>query len=153
MTGPDPDLGTTVMTWVGTFGNPLTWDDLPWLRGLTDLPIVLKGICHPDDARRALDEGVDGIYCSNHGGRQANGGGAALDWLPGVVEAVREQRPRPDAPVIFDSGVRTGADVVKARRPRRRRRGDRPALRLRARPRRRRPVPSTCCARCRPRPT
>ena len=113
MTGPDPDLATTVMTWVGTFGNPLTWEDLPWLRGLTDLPIVLKGICHPDDARRALDEGVDGIYCSNHGGRQANGGGAALDWLPGVVEAVRGSA-RPEAPVIFDSGVRTGADVVKA---------------------------------------
>jgi lactate 2-monooxygenase len=69
---------------------------------------VLKGICHPDDARRALDEGADGIYCSNHGGRQANGGGSALSWLPGVVEASG------DAPVVFDSGVRTGADVVKA---------------------------------------
>ena len=109
MTGPDPDPGTVVMTWVGTFGHPVTWDDLPWLRSLTDLPIVLKGICHPDDARRALDEGADGIYCSNHGGRQANGGGAALDWLPDVVAAVDGR-----APVVFDSGVRTGADVVKA---------------------------------------
>ncbi|WP_436699854.1 alpha-hydroxy-acid oxidizing protein [Nocardioides sp. BYT-33-1] len=109
MTGPDPDPGTVVMTWVGTFGHPVTWDDLPWLRSLTDLPIVLKGICHPDDARRALDEGADGIYCSNHGGRQANGGGAALDWLPDVVTAVDGR-----APVVFDSGVRTGADVVKA---------------------------------------
>ncbi|MDQ6526081.1 alpha-hydroxy-acid oxidizing protein [Nocardioides sp. LHD-245] len=109
MTGPDPDPGTIVMTWVGTFGHPVTWDDLPWLRSLTGLPIVLKGICHPDDARRALDEGVDGIYCSNHGGRQANGGGAALDWLPDVVTAVDGR-----APVVFDSGVRTGADVVKA---------------------------------------
>ncbi|MGA7148482.1 MAG: alpha-hydroxy-acid oxidizing protein, partial [Microbacterium sp.] len=109
MTGPDPDLGTVVFTWVGTFGQPVTWDDLPWLRSLTNLPIVLKGICHPDDAKRALDEGADGIYCSNHGGRQANGGGAALDWLPGIVEAVADR-----APVIFDSGVRTGADVVKA---------------------------------------
>jgi lactate 2-monooxygenase len=108
MVGPDPDLGTVVLTWVSTFGNPLSWEDLPWLRSLTDLPLVLKGICHPDDARRALDEGADGIYCSNHGGRQANGGGSALSWLPGVVEASG------DAPVVFDSGVRTGADVVKA---------------------------------------
>ncbi|MCR1783045.1 alpha-hydroxy-acid oxidizing protein [Nocardioides carbamazepini] len=109
MTGPNPDPGTVVMTWVGTFGHPVTWDDLPWLRSLTDLPILLKGICHPDDARRAIDEGADGIYCSNHGGRQANGGGAALDWLPDVVTAVDGR-----APVVFDSGVRTGADVVKA---------------------------------------
>jgi len=109
MTGPDPDPGTVVMTWVGTFGQPVTWDDLPWLRSLTDLPILVKGVCHPDDARRALDEGVDGIYCSNHGGRQANGGGAALDWLPDVVAAVDGR-----GPVVFDSGVRTGADVVKA---------------------------------------
>lgn len=108
LTGPDPDPGTTVMTWVGQFGNPLSWDDLAWLRSLTDLPMLLKGICHPDDARRALDAGVDGIYCSNHGGRQANGGGSALQWLPGVVDAAG------DAPVVFDSGVRTGADVVKA---------------------------------------
>ncbi|GAA3684486.1 lactate 2-monooxygenase [Nocardioides ginsengisoli] len=109
MTGPSPDPGTVVMTWAGTFGHPVTWDDLPWLRSLTDLPIVLKGICHPDDAKRALDEGADGIYCSNHGGRQANGGGAALDWLPDVVAAVDGR-----APVVFDSGVRTGADVIKA---------------------------------------
>ncbi|WP_370248172.1 alpha-hydroxy-acid oxidizing protein [Nocardioides sp.] len=109
MTGPDPDPGTTVMTWVGTFGHPVTWDDLPWLRSLTDLPIVLKGICHPEDARRALDAGADGIYVSNHGGRQADGGGAALEWLPDVAAAVDGR-----APVIFDSGVRTGSDVLKA---------------------------------------
>ncbi|HVK26780.1 MAG TPA: alpha-hydroxy-acid oxidizing protein [Nocardioides sp.] len=109
MTGPNPDPGTVVMTWVGTFGHPVTWDDLPWLRSLTDLPILVKGVCHPDDARRALDEGVNGIYCSNHGGRQANGGGAALDWLPDVAAAVDGR-----GPVVFDSGVRTGADVVKA---------------------------------------
>ena len=109
MCGPDPDPGTIVMSWVGTFGHQVTWDDLPWLRDLTDLPILVKGICHPDDARQALDAGVDGIYCSNHGGRQANGGGAALEWLPDVVAAVDGR-----APVVFDSGVRTGADVVKA---------------------------------------
>ncbi len=108
LTGPDPDPGTIVFTWAGTFGNPLSWDDLAWLRSLTDLPMLLKGICHPDDAKRALDGGMDGIYCSNHGGRQANGGGSALQWLPDVVAASG------DAPVIFDSGVRSGADVVKA---------------------------------------
>jgi lactate 2-monooxygenase len=86
----------------------LTWDDLPWLRSLTSLPLVLKGICHPEDARRAIDGGVDGIYCSNHGGRQANGGLPALEMLPAVVEAAG------DTPVIFDSGIRSGTDVVKA---------------------------------------
>lgn len=108
LAGPNPDTSTTVMTWVGTFGNALSWDDLPWLRSLTTLPLILKGICHPDDARRAIDTGVDGIYCSNHGGRQANGGGSALRWLPDVVKASGE------TPVIFDSGVRTGTDVIKA---------------------------------------
>lgn len=68
--------------WAGTFGKPLTWDDLAWFRKMTDLPIVLKGICHAEDARRASDNGVDAISCSNHGGRQANGGIAAIDMLP-----------------------------------------------------------------------
>jgi lactate 2-monooxygenase len=94
--------------WAQVFGNPLTWDDLPWLRSLTSLPLILKGICHPDDARRAADGGADAIYCSNHGGRQANGGLPALDCLPDVVDAVG------GLPVLFDSGVRSGADVVKA---------------------------------------
>ena len=90
------------------FGNPLTWDDLPWLRSLTSLPLIVKGICHPEDVRRAKDGGVDGIYCSNHGGRQANGGLPALDALPAVVDAAG------DLPVLFDSGVRNGTDAVKA---------------------------------------
>jgi lactate 2-monooxygenase len=71
--------------------------------------MLLKGICHPDDARRAVDAGVDGIYCSTHGGRQANGGLAALECLPDVVDAVRS-----GVPVVFDSGVRSGPDVLKA---------------------------------------
>ena len=70
--------------------------------------MILKGICHPDDARRPIDAGFDGIYCSNHGGRQANGGIAALDMLPDVVAAAGR------TPVLFDSGVRSGTDVVKA---------------------------------------
>ena len=105
---PEENLMAAVSHWAGIFGNPLTWDDLPWLRSLTKLPLILKGICHPDDARRALDGGADAIYCSNHGGRQANGGLPALDCLPGVVAAAGGK------PVLFDSGVRSGADIIKA---------------------------------------
>ncbi len=97
-----------VLQWAGVFGQSVTWEDLAWLRSITKLPLILKGICHPDDARRARDYGVDGIYCSTHGGRQANGGLAAIDCLPDVVQASG------DLPVLFDSGVRSGADVVKA---------------------------------------
>jgi lactate 2-monooxygenase len=105
---PEENPGAAIMHWAGVFGSALTWDDLPWLRSLTELPLILKGLCHPEDVRRAKDAGVDGIYCSNHGGRQANGGLPALDTLPGVVEAAD------GLPVIFDSGIRSGADVVKA---------------------------------------
>jgi lactate 2-monooxygenase len=105
---PAEDPQSAVRLWAQVFGNPLTWDDLPWLRSLTTLPLILKGIQHPDDARRAIDGGVDGIYCSNHGGRQANGGLPALDCLAEVVDAAA------GTPVLFDSGVRSGADVVKA---------------------------------------
>jgi lactate 2-monooxygenase len=108
--GQDPadDAATTIAAWARLFGNPLTWDDLPWLRSLTTLPLLVKGICHPDDARRAKDGGVDGIYCSTHGGRQADGGLPALDCLPAVVDAAD------GLPVLFDSGIRSGADVIKA---------------------------------------
>ncbi|MCV7079729.1 lactate 2-monooxygenase [Mycobacterium szulgai] len=105
---PEEDPQGATLRWAQIFGAPLTWDDLGWLRSLTDLPLILKGICHPDDARRAKDGGVDGIYCSTHGGRQANGGLPAVDCLPGVVEAAD------GLPVLFDSGIRSGADVIKA---------------------------------------
>ncbi|QWF22998.1 alpha-hydroxy-acid oxidizing protein [Nocardioides sp. LMS-CY] len=105
---PEDDPGAATLHWAMTFGNPtLTWDDLAWLRDLTDLPLLLKGIGHPDDVRRAKDEGVDGIYCSNHGGRQA-ASAPALELLPAVVDAAD------GLPVLFDSGVRSGADVIKA---------------------------------------
>ncbi|MCU1586558.1 MAG: hypothetical protein JWN31_51, partial [Frankiales bacterium] len=84
------------------------WDDLDCLRDQTDLPIELKVIQHQDDARRAVDAGVQGVICSNHGGRQVDGAIGSLDALPGVVGAAG------DLPVLFDSGVRTGADAVKA---------------------------------------
>jgi isopentenyl diphosphate isomerase/L-lactate dehydrogenase-like FMN-dependent dehydrogenase len=85
------------------------WDDLEWLRGITDLPIVLKGVLHRDDARRARDAGMDGVVVSNHGGRQVDGAIAALAALPEVAEEVKGELA-----VLFDSGIRCGADVVKA---------------------------------------
>ena len=103
-------LQRAVLTWVGLFGNPgLGWSDLTQLREWTRLPIVLKGICHPDDARSALDAGIDGVVVSNHGGRQVDGARAALDCLPDVVAAVDGR-----APVLLDSGIRCGADVIIA---------------------------------------
>lgn len=105
---PEADPVTAIGTWVKMFGKALTWSDLPWLRSLTKLPLILKGICHPDDAKRAIDGGADGIYCSTHGGRQANGGVGCLQMLPDVVAAAGQ------TPVLFDSGVRNGSDVAKA---------------------------------------
>ena len=83
--------------------------DLAWLRSKTTLPIVLKGVLHPDDALRAVDEGVAGLVVSTHGGRQVDRSVAALDALPEVVAAVDGR-----IPVLFDSGVRSGADVLVA---------------------------------------
>jgi isopentenyl diphosphate isomerase/L-lactate dehydrogenase-like FMN-dependent dehydrogenase len=104
---PDPD--GAVMHFLGMFNHPaLSWDDLAWLRDQTSLPVVLKGVQHPDDARRALDAGVDAVVCSNHGGRQVDGAVGSLDALPPVVEAAGHM------PVLFDSGVRSGADALKA---------------------------------------
>ena len=96
------------------FGTALTdaaptWDDLAWLRGLTRLPLLVKGILDPDDARRAVDAGADGLVVSNHGGRVLDGLPAALDALPGVVAAVDGR-----VPVLMDGGIRRGTDVVKA---------------------------------------
>ncbi|WP_018335780.1 alpha-hydroxy-acid oxidizing protein [Actinomycetospora chiangmaiensis] len=105
---PEEDPRTAIGLWSRMFGHSVGWDDLTWMREATDLPILLKGISHPDDARRAVELGVDGLYCSNHGGRQANGGLPALETLPDVVAAAG------DVPVLFDSGVRSGADVAKA---------------------------------------
>lgn len=99
-----------VRKFVQIYSRPnITWADLPFLREHTRLPVILKGILHPDDARKALDYGIDGIYVSNHGGRQVDGSVGAIGALPKVVEAVRGK-----APVLFDSGVRGGADAFKA---------------------------------------
>jgi lactate 2-monooxygenase len=99
-----------VETFLDVYSNPgLSWDHLATLRERTRLPIVLKGILHPDDARRAFDEGADAIVVSNHGGRQVDSSIAALDALIEVREAVG-----PTKTVLFDSGIRTGADVFTA---------------------------------------
>ncbi len=106
---PEHDPAAAIALWSGIFANPkLRWTDLGWLREQTRLPILVKGICHADDAREALAVGVDGIIVSNHGGRQVDGARPALDCLPEVSTACREH------PVLFDSGIPTGSDVLKA---------------------------------------
>lgn len=99
-----------VETFLQVYSRPsLNWDDVARLRRRTKLPIVLKGVLHQRDAKRAVDAGVDGIVVSNHGGRQVDGCVASLDALPHIVEAVRGQ-----VSVLLDSGVRGGADIFKA---------------------------------------
>jgi lactate 2-monooxygenase len=107
---PEEDIGAAVGHYIGVFVNPRqTWDRLEWLRETTSLPILLKGVLHPDDAREAVRRGIDGIVVSNHGGRQVDGAIAALDALTAIVDAVGG-----DLAILFDSGIRSGADVVKA---------------------------------------
>ena len=99
-----------VQRFIATYSRPsLRWDDLDALRRLTDLPILLKGILHPEDASEAVRRGVDGVIVSNHGGRQVDGAIGALDALPDVAAAIGGR-----IPVLLDSGIRTGADVLKA---------------------------------------
>jgi lactate 2-monooxygenase len=86
-----------------------TWEDLSFLRELTKLPILLKGILHPDDARLAVEYGMDGIIVSNHGGRQVDGSISTIEALPAIVAAVNKR-----IPVLLDSGIRSGADMFKA---------------------------------------
>lgn len=107
---PEEDPGSAVLQFAAIFGNPsLTWDDLDYLREQTKLPILLKGLLHPDDAKEAVKRGVDGIIVSNHGGRQVDGAIPALNALVAVADEVGDE-----VPVLFDSGVRTGADALKA---------------------------------------
>ncbi|MEV0174209.1 alpha-hydroxy acid oxidase [Streptomyces sp. NPDC050803] len=87
----------------------LSWEHITWLRSITDLPILLKGVLHPEDARLAVRHGVDGLLLSNHGGRQLDGVPATLELLPEMVAAVAGR-----IPVLLDGGVRRGTDVVKA---------------------------------------
>lgn len=107
---PEEDMGAAVGHFLGVYVNPsVTWDRLEWLRGQTSLPIVLKGILHPEDAREALARGVEAIVVSNHGGRQIDGAIASIDALPPIADAVGD-----DLTLLLDSGIRGGADVFKA---------------------------------------
>lgn len=99
-----------VRKFVSIYSNPaITWNDLAFLKQNTRLPILLKGIVHADDARKAIDFGMDGIIVSNHGGRQTDGSIATLEALPKIAEVVQNR-----IPILLDSGIRGGADVVKA---------------------------------------
>lgn len=106
----DDSLETFVETQIANIYHPnLNWDHVRELKKRTKLPVLLKGILHPEDARMAIEAGIDGIVVSNHGGRQLDGVIASLDALPAVVEEVADR-----IPVIFDSGVYRGIDVLKA---------------------------------------
>jgi lactate 2-monooxygenase len=107
---PEEDLEAAGMLWVSLFPNlGLSWDDLAWLREQTSLPVLIKGVLSGDDARRAIDNGCDGVIVSNHGGRQIDGEIAALDALPDVHDAVPD-----DFPVLMDGGIRRASDILKA---------------------------------------
>jgi lactate 2-monooxygenase len=98
---PQEDMTSAIMLWAQVFGNPsLTWKDLEFIRLQTSLPILLKGILHPDDARLALEHGADGIIVSNHGGRQVDGAISTIDALPEICGVVKDE-----IPVLMDSGT------------------------------------------------
>jgi isopentenyl diphosphate isomerase/L-lactate dehydrogenase-like FMN-dependent dehydrogenase len=107
---PQDDLGAALLRWLPIFtGTDHTWEQVSFLREHWDGPLALKGIQSVDDARQAVRCGVQGIVVSNHGGRQVDGAIASLDALPDIADAVGGE-----IDVLFDSGIRTGADIVKA---------------------------------------
>jgi lactate 2-monooxygenase len=107
---PEEDVLSAATLMLSTFPNlALTWDDLAWLRELTELPVLVKGVLTAEDALEARERGADGVIVSNHGGRQVDGAVAALDALAEVRDALGA-----DATLLMDSGIRGGADVVKA---------------------------------------
>ncbi|NHN43264.1 alpha-hydroxy-acid oxidizing protein [Halorubellus sp. JP-L1] len=110
---PEENPRETAREFVDVFADPtLSFADLDWLFDRTDLPVVCKGVLHPDDARRCVDAGADGVVVSNHGGRQVDRAVAALDQLPAIADAVADADP--EAAILFDSGIRRGADAVVA---------------------------------------
>lgn len=108
---PEDKVLEASQEWIGDVfsGAAHTWDQIKLLRAGWEGPIVLKGIQHPEDAKNAVDAGVDGIIVSNHGGRQLDGAIGSLEMLPEIVEAVGDK-----ITVLFDSGIRTGVDIIKA---------------------------------------
>lgn len=107
---PKDDIESAILLWTRLFGNPsLTWKDLAFLRKQTNLPILLKGILHKDDAILAYENGMDGIIVSNHGGRQVDGTISSLDALDNICNELKGKLP-----ILIDSGIRRGADIYKA---------------------------------------
>ena len=105
---PHEDQPAALQHYGKIFQHPVTWPDLQWIRAQTNLPVAVKGIQHSDDARRAIDNGADVLYCTNHGGRQANSGISTLELLPGILAAAGS------TPVMFDGGVRDATDAIIA---------------------------------------
>jgi isopentenyl diphosphate isomerase/L-lactate dehydrogenase-like FMN-dependent dehydrogenase len=103
------DIGTLAGRMASLLDPSMSWKDVEELRKIWRGPLLLKGILHPDEAKAAIERGIDGVIVSNHGGRQLNGAPASIDALPAVVDAVGGR-----VPVLMDGGVRRGADVVKA---------------------------------------
>ena len=121
----EEDQAAALAHYTKIFANPLSWDDLRWIRAQTRLPVAVKGIQQPDDARLAIDNGADILYCTNHGGRQANSGISTLQLLPGVIKAAGstpgDVRLRGAGCHRRDHRARTGCDRCR----------DRPPLRIR----------------------
>lgn len=120
---PEEDESTALWAFIEQFGDlSMDWETVEFVREQTDLPLLLKGILHPGDAREAVRRGVDGLVVSNHGGRQVDGATSAIEALPGIVEAVGDERETAgseattgdDFALLFDSGIRRGADAIKA---------------------------------------
>jgi lactate 2-monooxygenase len=107
---PEEEPDAAVEEFLEIFGDSsLTWDDLSFLFENTDLPVHVKGVLHPEDARNAVEAGADGVGVSTHGGRQVDGSVTALEALPGIVDEVGDETT-----VTFDSGIRRGSDVFRA---------------------------------------
>jgi len=107
---PEENPEAAVDRFLSIFGDAsLTWEDLAFVREQTDLPVIIKGVLHPEDARLAVDAGADAVQVSTHGGRQVDGSIAAIEALPAVVDAVGDRTT-----VLFDSGIRRGSQAFKA---------------------------------------
>lgn len=117
---PEEDVARASQAWIADVfsGAAHSWEDLAHVRRHWDGPILLKGIQHTNDALKAHECGMDGIVVSNHGGRQLDGAIGSLEVLPEIAEAVKDKKTQRDSnqdfTVLFDSGVRTGVDVIKA---------------------------------------
>jgi L-lactate dehydrogenase (cytochrome)/(S)-mandelate dehydrogenase len=107
--GETVDIGSLAKRMSGLLDPTMSWSDVDWLRKTWKGPLIIKGILHPDEAKQALARGIDGVIVSNHGGRQLDGAPSSIEALPAIVKAVAGR-----IPVLIDSGIRRGSDVVKA---------------------------------------